>query len=190
MVSVRASVEPLHRAVGGDRVIFVVASFVGLPLINQALAAANPLPGGAFFVTVRTLIKVIETTPIDDVLEAIAQAHPPAPSPPPSPPPPLPPVKPTIAVSSSGSGQSSVFVVSGSGFSPNRDVRIRVVDDAFPPHERDFNQSADGAGKLNARLGIPCNSGQGLHFSATDGRPDPSDLTGVLFSNTFNTSCP
>jgi hypothetical protein len=105
---------------------------------------------------------------------------------PPTPGPPL--VKPSISVSSSGSGPGSVFVVSGSGFSPNSNVRIRVVDDVL--HERDFNQSADGQGKLNARIGIPCNSGQGLHFSATDGRADPSDITGVLFSNTFNTPCP
>jgi hypothetical protein len=104
------------------------------------------------------------------------------------PPPPPPPVKPTISVTSSGSGQSSVFVVSGSGFTPNQDVRIRVVDDAL--NERDFHQSADGSGNLNARLAIPCAAGGGLHFSATDGRPDPSDLTGLLWSNTFTTSCP
>jgi hypothetical protein len=103
-------------------------------------------------------------------------------------PPPPPPAKPTISVTSSGSGQSSVFVVSGSGFTPNHDVKIRVVDDAL--YENDFHQSADVSGHLNARLGVPCNSGLGLHFSATDGRPDPRDLTGVLFSNTFNIPCP
>lgn len=114
------------------------------------------------------------------------------PGPPPPPPglPPRPelPVRPSIGVSSSGSGQGSVFVIAGSGFSPNHDVRIRVVDDAL--NERDFHQSTDGLGRLNARLGIPCNSGLGLHFSATDGRPDPSDLTGFLWSNTFNIPCP
>jgi hypothetical protein len=67
-------------------------------------------------------------------------------------------------------------------------VRIRVVDDAL--NERDTHQSADGSGHLNARLPIPCNSGLGLHFSATDGRPDSSDLTGFLWSNTFNIPCP
>jgi hypothetical protein len=103
-------------------------------------------------------------------------------------PPPPPPVKPTISVTKSGSGEGSVFVVAGSGFSPNADVRIRVVDDTLA--ERDFHQSVDGSGKLNSTLGIPCVSGLGLHFSATDGRPDPSDLTGVLFSNTVTTSCP
>jgi hypothetical protein len=107
---------------------------------------------------------------------------PPPPTPPPRPPPPI------ISITSSGSGEGSMFVVSGTGFSPNRDVRIRVVDDVLS--ERDFHQSSDGLGKLNARLGIPCVSGLGLHFSATDGRPDPSDLTGVLWSNTVNTSCP
>lgn len=97
-------------------------------------------------------------------------------------------VKPVITVSGSGSGLGSVFVVSGSGFSPNSNVRVHVVDDQL--NQRDFNQSADGQGKLNGRIGLPCNSGLGLHFSATDGRSDPSDRTGVLFSNTFNTTCP
>lgn len=106
-------------------------------------------------------------------------------SPPPPPPPPPPPV---ISVSSEGSGQGSIFVVTGSGFSPNKDVRIRVIDDAL--NEEDFHQSADNLGHLNARLAIPCNAGAGLHFSATDGTPDPSDLTGLLWSNTFTTSCP
>ncbi|MBV9672634.1 MAG: hypothetical protein JO076_07390 [Verrucomicrobia bacterium] len=103
-------------------------------------------------------------------------------------PPPPPEVKPSIAVSSSGSGQGSVFVVTGSAFLPNKDVRIRVVDDLG--NERDFHQSADGVGNLNTRLGVPCNSGLELHFSATDGRSDPSDLTGFLWSNTFNVPCP
>jgi hypothetical protein len=93
-----------------------------------------------------------------------------------------------ISVSSSGSGQAALFVVSGSGFSPNHDVRIRVVDDVL--NERDFNQSTDSGGRLNARVGIPCNSGLAMHFSATDGRSDPTDLTGLLWSNTFNMPCP
>jgi len=102
--------------------------------------------------------------------------------------PPPPPIPPTISVASSGSDQSSVFMVSGSGFTPNHDVRIRVVDDGF--NELDFHQSTDSSGKLNARLGIPCNAGGTLHFSATDGRSDPSNDTGFLWSNTFNIPCP
>jgi hypothetical protein len=109
-----------------------------------------------------------------------------APSGPPLPPPP--PVAPSISVSSSGSGQTSIFVVTGSGFLPNHNVRIRVVDDALK--ETDFNQSSDGSGKLNATLRIPCISRLTVHISATDGRPSSSDLTGVLFSNTFNIPCP
>jgi hypothetical protein len=100
----------------------------------------------------------------------------------------VPPVHPTIGVTSSGTGQSSVFTVTGSGFLPSSNVRIRVVDDQLT--ERDFNQSSDAQGKLNARFSLPCISGLTLHFSATDGRPDASDLTGVLFSNTVNSSCP
>ncbi len=100
----------------------------------------------------------------------------------------IPPTPPTISVSSTGAGTGSNFAVTGSGFLPNVNVRIRVVDDAF--HEHDFNQSTDAQGKLNARFSLPCNSGLTLHFSATDGRANPSDLTGVLFSNTFNLPCP
>jgi hypothetical protein len=96
--------------------------------------------------------------------------------------------KPTISVSSSGAGGGSAFAVLGSKFSSNHDVRIRVVDDRLA--ERDFHQSADSSGALNAKFGVPCISGLTLHFSATDGRPNQSDLTGVLWSNTFNIACP
>jgi hypothetical protein len=92
---------------------------------------------------------------------------------------------PTIGVSSETGG---VFIVTGSGFLPNRNIRIRVVDDAFA--ELDFNQSSDEQGKLNARVSFSCQSGLTLHFSATDGRPSAQDLTGFLFSNTFNIPCP
>jgi hypothetical protein len=91
MVSVRASVEPLNTALGNPATIFLQGSFVGLPIINQALAHENPIAGGSFFVTVRALIKAIETTSIDAVLKAVAQAN--AASTPHTPPtPPFPPV--------------------------------------------------------------------------------------------------
>jgi hypothetical protein len=115
----------------------------------------------------------------------------------PHPVPPPSPVPPTINVTRSGSGQGSVFTVSGFGFLSNSNVRIRIVDDAF--HDISFDKGSDnqpiktnGEGRLAARIQLPCNSGLGLHFSATDGRavPDQQDHTGVLFSNTFNTSCP
>lgn len=101
---------------------------------------------------------------------------------------PPPPPRPQISVSSSGSGQSSVFVVTGSRFLPSHVVNIRVVDDAL--NTLNLQQSADGQGNLNARFGIPCTSRLGLHFSATDGRPDPTNVLNQLESNTFDIPCP
>jgi hypothetical protein len=100
-----------------------------------------------------------------------------------------PPPAPTIRVTSEGTGGSSVFVVTGSGFLAGRQVTIRVVDNAGNT-VGPFQQSADANGNLNFRQSIPCNSGLALHFSATDSRPNPHDLTGVLFSNTVHTTCP
>jgi hypothetical protein len=70
----------------------------------------------------------------------------------------------------------------------NSTVTIRVVDDMV--NTKTYQQSATSDGHLNAHLGISCNSGGSLHFSATDGTADPHDLTGVLWSNTFTTPCP
>ena len=99
------------------------------------------------------------------------------PTPPPS-------SQPQISVSS----QSGTFAVSGSGFLATTNVTIRVVDDAF--NTLTFRQSTDSTGQLSATLPISCVSGLSLHFSATDSRPNPSDLTGVLWSNTITTTCP
>ena len=102
----------------------------------------------------------------------------------------VPPTPPTINVSSTGAGTGSNFTITGSGFLSNANVNIRVVDDAFPPHRNAFDQSSDAQGRLNARFSLSCNSGLTLHFSATDGRANPSDLTGLLISNTVNIPCP
>jgi hypothetical protein len=100
-----------------------------------------------------------------------------------------PPVKPQISVSSSGTGQSSVFVITGSGFLKNHFVNITIADDAL--HTLNLQQSSDGQGNLNARFGLPCTSRLGLHFTATDGRPDPTNvITQTLESNTFDIPCP
>lgn len=96
--------------------------------------------------------------------------------------------QPTISVSSQGQGGGSIFTVTGSGFLPNHTVTIRVVDDAL--HTLYYQQSSNSSEQLNFRQGIACNSGLGLHFSATDGRSDPQDVTGSLWSNTFTISCP
>ncbi len=99
-----------------------------------------------------------------------------------------PPTKPSISVSSTGVGAGAVFTITGSGFVPNSTVTIRVVDESL--NQRSFSQSAAANGDLNARISLPCTSGGTLHFSATDGRPDPTDLTGVLWSNRFDSPCP
>jgi hypothetical protein len=103
----------------------------------------------------------------------------PTPTPPPA-------TKPVITVTSSNSG--GAFVVSGEGFSVVRDITIRVVDDQLVTAY--FHHNSDAAGKLNANIPLACRSGFALHFSATDGRSDPADVTGSLWSNTFSTNCP
>src|SRR5579884_2737681 len=94
---------------------------------------------------------------------------------PPPPPPPPPPSKPSISVSTEGSGATSVFVITGSGFLPNHVVHIRVVDDALTTVF--FQQSSDGSGQFKLRQSIKCITGLALHFSANDERSDPHDHT-------------
>jgi hypothetical protein len=102
--------------------------------------------------------------------------------------PPLPPctsTKPSISVSTEGSGATSVFVVTGSGFLPNTTVHLRFVDDAS--NMQSFQQSSNEKCQFTLRQGIPCTTGGGLHFSANDGRVVSGSL---VWSNTFTTSCP
>ncbi len=91
---------------------------------------------------------------------------------------------PNIRVSTAG----STVTVTGSGFTSGSTVHIRVADDQA--NEGFFDQSAEGDGTLNAQLTIPCIVGLPLHFSANDGRPNPEDVTGTLWSNTFTLPCP
>jgi len=95
---------------------------------------------------------------------------------------------PQIGVIREGAGAGSVFVIEGSGFLPNKTVTVRVVDEGF--NTRTFSQSSDASGKIGIRLSLSCISGLTLHFSATDSRPSSDDITGVLWSNTFTTTCP
>lgn len=94
---------------------------------------------------------------------------------------------PQISVTREGSGQNAIFVVSGSGFLPNKVVTIRVVDSQFA--QVNFQKNSDANGGVNLRQSIPCLPGQS-YFSATDSRSNPNDLTGLLWSNTITTSCP
>jgi hypothetical protein len=102
---------------------------------------------------------------------------------PPPPPPPPPPAKPTISnVVNKGAGN---FEVKGSGFLKSHAVHLRVVNDAtFASNS--YTGSSDGSGSLDMMITIPgLSSGTLLDFSANDERPDPSDITGTLWSNTF-----
>jgi len=71
MESVRASVEPLNTALGIGPTIFLQSSYVGLPLINQALV--DPSNPRILFVTVRRLMQVIRSIPAADIIKAIAE---------------------------------------------------------------------------------------------------------------------
>ena len=85
-VSVRTAVGPMNTALKLGTTIFLQGSFAGLPLVNQALAAEHPLGGGAFIVTVRSLMKVLSQISPASVIAAIAVANAPprhAPAPPP-----------------------------------------------------------------------------------------------------------
>ncbi len=97
--------------------------------------------------------------------------------------------KPSISVSGKDhDGSTADFTVTGSGFSPNATVFIRAADDQA--NQVGQQQSADANGGLNALFNVACVNGATIHFSATDNTPDPSDVTGVLWSNTFNIPCP
>jgi hypothetical protein len=159
MESVRAAVEPLNTAVGNSPVIFLQGSFVGLPLINQALAELHPLGPQSFFVTVRGLMQVIASIPIDDVLKAIAaeKTHPPPPSPPPTPAPtptPIPlPSSPTCNAERDPDQPPSQgltgMIISGSGFLPLEIVLI--LEDG----QEQGRNNADGQGQYRVRLTFP-----------------------------------
>jgi hypothetical protein len=99
-----------------------------------------------------------------------------------------PPTKPEIRVSTKGVGDKSEFIVSGSGFRSNATVTIWVGDGQA--NQLTFQGTADSTGKLNFRQSIPCSSGSSLYFSASDGRPDRINQTGVLHSNTVTINCP
>jgi hypothetical protein len=94
------------------------------------------------------------------------------------------PQPPTISVSTP---QPNTFTISGSSFRGSTAVHLRVVDDALA--QRYFNQTSGPDGRLSMTLNSLCvNPGQ-LHFSANDGRQNPRDVTGTLWSNTVTATC-
>lgn len=72
-------------------------------------------------------------------------------------------------------------IVTGHGFLPGHGVTVRVIE----PDETAnyFQYSADVSGDLVAALPSTIPHGT-LHVSATDSRPDPTDVTGVRWTNT------
>lgn len=154
----------------------------GSPVIPPGIKQGGLIPGSKY--TLKAWWEnEVGTGPAASVTFTVLPASAPAP---PAPTPPQ--TKPTISVTSSGAGNSSAFVVTGQGFSASKAVTIRVVDDQLVTDN--FHQNSDAAGKLTAKIPLPCRSGFALHFSATDGRSDPSDVTGSLWSNTVTTNCP
>jgi len=101
------------------------------------------------------------------------------------------PTRPAIAVTTEGSGTSAIFMVSGSQFLAGAAVAIRAarIGDGQIPTVF-FNTTSTAAGTMQMRLPIPCIFGLQLSFSANDGRPDASDLTGTLWSNTVTVGYP
>jgi hypothetical protein len=92
---------------------------------------------------------------------------------------------PTISTKSNGDGS---FTVTGSGFLQNSGVTMRVVDDAL--NQFFFQTTSDSQGRISVSTASICQRAGNVHFSATDGRRDSSDLTGNLWSNTTTTACP
>jgi hypothetical protein len=92
---------------------------------------------------------------------------------------------PSLNISARGNG---VFAVSGSGYKPASAITVRVVDNALKTITQQVSSNQDG--KISEQtIRLVCVIGAPLHFSATDGRSNPSDLTGVLWSNTVTTAC-
>jgi hypothetical protein len=98
------------------------------------------------------------------------------------PPPIVQPTAPHIDVAYSSNGPT--FTVTGNNFLANHPVYVRVVDD--PTFKSSFFQTqSNGSGYIAPPLPItiPVLPSQSLTFTANDGRPDPNDRTGTLWSN-------
>lgn len=116
----------------------------------------------------------------------------PAPQPPPPPPPqPQPMTQPPILDASTvGSGENTVFKLTGSGFLPGSvTVRGTRIGDG-QVFQFYWLASASGTGALHFDIPLPCVSGLVIHFSANDGRVDAADFTHRIWSNTVAVSCP
>lgn len=98
-----------------------------------------------------------------------------------SPPPAL--SKPIISVNPTGQG----FRVTGSGFTPNATVYVRLVDNNLKNVWRQGSSNLQGSASIDT--GAVCEHPGPVAVSANDGRSDPN-VTGTLWSNTVISSCP
>ena len=89
----------------------------------------------------------------------------------------------TISVAREGTGTSAVFIVTGSGFSPNSLVVIRATDAQL--HQIQFQGNVGGDGKFVSKRDIPCASGTKITFTAFE----DADPLGT-FANAIVTTCP
>jgi hypothetical protein len=89
----------------------------------------------------------------------------------------------TISVSKEGAGRTTVFTVTGTGFTPNRLVVIRITASNF--QQLQFAESAGADGNFVSRHSAPCASGLQLTFTAfEDASPANTNATPVI------TTCP
>ena len=89
-----------------------------------------------------------------------------------------------IVVSKEGAGASTVFVVTGTGFSPNKLVVIRITDRQTLQQVQSA-ETAGGDGKFVARRSLPCGSGAPFTVTAfEDASPQ------ATFANVVETTCP
>jgi hypothetical protein len=87
----------------------------------------------------------------------------------------------------------NVIVITGRGFRPNTAVTIRVTDQTlrslFFQTNNGHRITASGSGTLNETFRGVCQLPGILYFAAQDGRSNPSDRTGTLWSNTPTINC-
>jgi|ERR1041385_8685388 hypothetical protein len=89
-----------------------------------------------------------------------------------------------IAVSKEGAGASTVFVVTGTGFTPNKRVVIRITS-GETLHIEEFAETAGGDGRFVSRHSLPCVSGGRFTVTAfEDANPQET------FANAVDTTCP
>jgi hypothetical protein len=99
-------------------------------------------------------------------------------------------------------GDSMRFHCTGKGYIPGRKIVFNIVNLTQPSHIDEKSESGQSGipsstdfiyssvsssypgGTLDIYNNINCSAGDQVRFVATDGREDPNDLTGILWSNT------